>query len=136
MTLSGCIGVAVAIPEECETSNINMAWAATRIKPEKYAHFVEKNIMPTKKDFLTERGEPNEVIPVSATEEMWIYKEESLWCGIAPVVLVPVPFVLPVCDGFDRITFVNDNVTHLLMKRIGGGSFTLPVGGPFTRCLQ
>jgi hypothetical protein len=102
ITQSGCFGLIVNRPAECKnetpfTGVHNIFWTKPR----------SKETSPkgsTKAEFLKDWGKPDEIISASENEETWIYNRK-LWCGVIPVLLLPVPLMLPVCDGFDRIEF-------------------------------
>jgi hypothetical protein len=83
---------------------------------------------PTKSVFLKAWGQPDRIERVSDGCETWVY-EKNLWCGVVPIFILPVPLVLPVCDGFDRIEFRGDTARLLHTRRIlmAGGIF--PGGG-------
>jgi hypothetical protein len=70
-----------------------------------------------KAEFLKDWGNPDEIISTSENEETWIYNRK-LWCGVMPVFLLPVPLLLPVCDGFDRIEFHGNEATNLHSRHI------------------
>lgn len=113
---SGCIGLIVNTPGECKIET-----------PFTGIHdiFWDKGTVPktsTKADFLKEWGKPDEINSTSENEETWIYKRK-IWCGVMPVLILPVPLILPVCDGFDRIKFKDNKATRLHTRSIvwGGG---------------
>ena len=87
--------------------------------------------MATKEAFLKDWGKPDEIISSSESVETWIYNRK-LWCGVLPVLILPVPLILPVCDGFDRIEFKDNVATRLHTRRIvvGGGILLLTPSGP------
>lgn len=59
--------------------------------------------------------------------ETWIYNKK-LWCGAVPVLILPIPLILPVCDGFDQIDFKENNAKNLYTKSIvwSGGLIIMP----------
>jgi hypothetical protein len=115
ITQSGCIGLVVNGPAECKnetpfTGVHNIFWKTPQ----------SKEASPkgsTKAEFLKDWGKPDEIISPSENEETWIYNRK-LWCGVIPVVLLPVPFILPVCDGFDRIEFQGNEAKSLHTRHI------------------
>ncbi|MFZ2950966.1 MAG: hypothetical protein WA003_15940 [Desulfuromonadaceae bacterium] len=121
-TLSGCIGLHVFAPMECknESPTTTINWSS------------QSNSLPqagsNKTDFLKYRGKPDEIISVSDNEEIWVYKK-TLWCGIMPIFILPVPLVLPLCDGFDRIEFRGNEGVRLHTRRIVDRGFVI---GPDT----
>ena len=91
----------------------------------------EKPKYSTKKEFLKEWGKPDSINHTADNEEIWEYKR-NVWCGVTPFVFVPVPFMLPACDGFDRITFKGDESIRLHTRRSTTGGFIImmsPAGG-------
>lgn len=138
LTLSGCIGFINNSPVECNnetpyTGVYDFFQYAPR--PKQTTVFGTKPVpiptASTKTEFLREWGKPDEVIRSAESRETWIYKRK-LWCGVIPVLLLPVPFILPVCDGFERIEFQGDIATRLHSKHIASDGFILmfayPVG--------
>jgi len=114
LILSGCAptaGVVQFQPEECQTSNVTILWSTANPNDSSSSN------MPSKADFLSGRGDPDQIIVLSENEELWEYKEK-LWCGYMPSLYFAFPFVIPVCDGFDRITFKNDTAVRVHFKTI------------------
>jgi len=73
---------------------------------------------PLSKDhFLSAWGEPKEKI-VTVTGETWIYRETGRWCGLWLAVIIPIPFVLPVCETFDYVYFEQDVALRIKSRRI------------------
>jgi len=126
----GCAGLLVNTPEECPSEtpypgvhDLNLFKVDRRDLSETASKAFDKVGLlasvpkcATKAEFLNEWGEPDKIINISATEETWIY-EKRIWCGVCPVFLLPVPLVLPVCDGFDKVDFKNDVATRLHTRR-------------------
>jgi len=125
ITQSGCIGLYVQAPEECENetpyTGVHDFFYFKRIHDSfYYKHFPPSS--STKDMFLDQWGKPDEIISTSENMETWIYNRR-LWCGIIPVFFLPVPLMLPVCDGFDRIEFKGNKAIRLhtrLSVRKGG----------------
>jgi hypothetical protein len=69
------------------------------------------------------------IVPTSENTERWIYKRH-LWCGVMPGIIVLVPLILPVCDGFERIDFEGDYATRLDIRRIVEKGVIWTFGGP------
>jgi hypothetical protein len=85
----------------------------------------------TKAEFLKDWGKPDEIISSSESVETWIYNRK-LWCGVMPVLILPVPLIFPVCDGFDRVEFKDNKATRLHTRSIvfgGGILLVVPFGG-------
>ena len=74
-------------------------------------------------------GRPDRIEWAAEDCEIWVY-DRTLWCGPIPIFLAPLPLVLPVCDGFDRIEFRGDTARVLHTRRsLLGGFFGGPGGG-------
>jgi len=123
IALSGCAGLIVAQPAECEneTPNINI-----------HDFFLSPNALKgsTKAEFLKEWGKPDEIISAAEDEEIWIYNKK-LWCGAVPIFILPAPLLLPACDGFNRITFQGNEAKNLHTRHIVYSGFIIP-GMPAT----
>jgi len=130
LTVSGCAGLLVNAPQECESEtpypgvHDRNLFKVDRRKFSETASEVFDTFgllapeprCATKDEFLKEWGKPDKIITTSGTEETWIY-EKHLWCGVCPVFLLPLPLVLPVCDGFDKIEFKDGAATRLHTRR-------------------
>jgi len=108
LTLSGCFGIGTILPGECKTDPPRTT-ARTDIKTTSSSYTM-------KGDFLRDWGKPNKIITTSEKTEIWIY-ERHLWCGVVPIFFVPIPLILPVCDGFERIEFDGDDAKSMHVKR-------------------
>ena len=125
ITQSGCIGLIVNAPAECKnetpfTGVHDIFWTTPH----------SKEASPkgsTKAEFLKDWGKPDEVISASENEETWIY-HRKLWCGVIPVFLLPVPLILPACDGFDRIEFQGNEAKRLHTRHMAMAGFVLVLG--------
>jgi hypothetical protein len=82
----------------------------------------------TKDEFLKEWGTPDEIITYSKDHETWVYKR-NLWCGIILVYFIPAPLILPVCDGFDRITFTGNEAINLHTRKTVSVGLVIPLAG-------
>ena len=120
MTLSGCIGLIVASTADCENET-----------PITGVHDIFLINSPakgsTKAEFLKDWGKPDEIISTSENEETWIYKRK-LWCGAIPVFMLPVPLLLPMCDGFDRIEFQGNETKSLHTRHTVLAGFVIGAG--------
>lgn len=136
LTLSGCIGLVINTPAVCENETphpdvheIMMTSQATPLTPPFLIRDPRTSF--TKADFREVWGEPDEIITTSENIETWVYKRK-LWCGWIPFLIIPVPLILPVCDGYDKIDFQDDIATRLNTRHIvsNGGIFILfyPLG--------
>lgn len=140
-TLSGC-GLFISIPSECKNE-----YPTTSARNVLIWDAINPPIRSTKEEFLKEWGKPIKILSTSENKETgfyetrlspsqntetWVY-ERRLWCGFGPIIfLVPIPLLLPVCDGFDRIEFQGSEAKNLHIRRIvtGGGIFFItPFGG-------
>jgi len=141
LTMSGCIGLIVNSPKECKdetpSTKIHDIFVTTPpIKEERTPMGIrlsseDKFKRSTKAEFLEEWGKPDEIISKSERVETWIYYRR-LWCGVMPVLILPIPFILPVCDGFDRIEFKGNEATRLHTRRIvKEGGMILVIFAPF-----
>lgn len=123
---SGCIGLATVVPAECKnetpfTGIHDIFWKQPQPNKELAFGIVIPEVptpkASTKAEFLKDWGNPDEIITASENGETWIYNK-TLWCGLVPVLIVPVPLLLPVCNGFDRIEFQGQNAKRLHTRRI------------------
>ncbi len=92
----------------------------------------------TTSDFLKSWGKPDRIEPGGGNAEAWTWNRRS-WCGYLPVVLfVPVPLMLPVCTGYDRIEFQGDSAQTIQTRTkrwCGIIGFLFPgIAGCETRC--
>jgi hypothetical protein len=120
ITQSGCIGLIVASTADCKNET-----PITRIHDIFLINPPAKG--STKAEFLKDWGKPDEIISTSENEETWIYNRK-LWCGVIPVVLLPVPLILPVCDGFDRIEFQGNETKSLHTRHTVLGGLVIGAG--------
>ncbi|MCJ7557463.1 MAG: hypothetical protein MUP90_11220 [Gammaproteobacteria bacterium] len=131
--LAGCIGGGVVKPLECQSSYPLDDYVYTResFGPTKYFHETSPASNPrSKEDFRREFGEPNEIVTIDTTREMWVYNR-SAFCGIVPIYIIPIPLGLPVCDEFDHITFENELAVSIHFRRMetAGAFIFLAYGG-------
>jgi len=145
-TLSGCFGLAVNSPVECKNetpyTGVHDIFGQTAANRERLSETAANMLdsigmlgqtpkASTKADFLKSWGEPDKIISTSENQETWIY-ERLLWCGVIPMVIIPIPLVLPVCDGFDKIYFVGNEAKLLHTRHSSTGGFFImmsPAGG-------
>ena len=127
--LSGC-GAMVVYPSENTNGNPTTGHTATR---EFWIHSTKKFLPEGKQDksgFMADWGSPDEIVKTNESGEEWVY-QKKLWCGVVPVVyFLPVPLVLPVCNGFDRVEFEGDRAIFLKSRRskMAGCVFPLACG--------
>lgn len=121
LVLSGC-GFIIFYPNECKnetpiTSARDIFWSMDEI-PKVY----KTPIVYNKADFLEEWGKPNIINSTTENTETWLY-QRKLWCGFVPILILPVPLLLPVCDGFERIEFQENDAKNLHIRRLGAWGF-------------
>ena len=129
ITQSGCVGLFVAATADCKDET-----PITRIH-DIFSINPPANVS-TKAEFLKDWGKPDEIISTSENGETWIYNRK-LWCGVIPVVLLPVPLMLPVCDGFDRLEFQGNETKSLHTRHTVLSGFAIGaanVGGADPAC--
>ena len=135
--VTGCgpsIGLYQFTPEVCKSSKPSVLWSATKKDASEYNPLSENGFKPSKEDFLSIRGEPDEITILPDNEEIWTYKEK-IWCGYGPTFFVMVPLVLPACDGFNKITFENDTSIEMTYKVFGqNDDYTTDRGSNRTFC--
>lgn len=122
LALSGCVGLVVQTPEECKNETpytaVHNIWGG-ELRPPRSA---------TKDEFLDKWGKPDEIISSSENIETWIYSRK-LWCGVIPVFFLPVPLMLPACDGFDRIEFKGNKAMRLHTRHSVAAGLVIGYGG-------
>lgn len=125
LTQAGCIGIFILNPEECKnetpfTNVHDIFWKRTAPKEKILGIEYPEVLAPkpsSKAEFLKDWGEPDKIISNKENMETWIYNRK-LWCGVVPVLILPIPLILPVCDGFDRIDFKENNARNLYTRSI------------------
>jgi hypothetical protein len=101
--ISGCFGVMQRKPFECFNDTPHTERRHTTDVP--WMTSLTSTVPLTKEDYSRAWGEPASK-EVNGKGELWIYKDNHLWCGVAVVVfVVGIPLLLPVCDEFERIQF-------------------------------
>jgi hypothetical protein len=115
ITQSGCIGLIVQTPKECKREEPSIEEHDSSGVP---PGLNPANPTPSTKDEVREVwGKPDEIITVSEDEETWVYSK-TLWCGVWPIIILPIPFVLPVCNGFERIGFRGNEAISIHSRQI------------------
>jgi hypothetical protein len=126
---SGCVGLIVGTTQECKREAPS---TAIHDNSGESTSLPSANPTPSTKEEVREVwGKPGEIITVSENEETWIYKK-SLWCGVIPVFFLPLPFILPVCEGFDKVDFRGNEATRIHTRQLdmyGLVVWLLPPGG-------
>ena len=133
--LSGCFGGAVYYPTECVSDYplknyvySKDAWGPFLVDSPKVRNPSDNPL--TKNDFLKDFGKPDEIVTISADQEMWVYNR-SEFCGVMPIYFIPVPLGLPVCNVFDHVTFENDKAVHIHFRRVDDAGFIIGSMGGF-----
>lgn len=124
--VSGCVGYVHVSPTECSSDLpiIDYIYEKDKWGPiNKSTMTINK--LPSKDEFIKEWGEPDETIRTTDDIVTLIYNRK-IWCGSVPVFIIPVPLVLPTCDGFERITFKGDTATHIHFKRADASGIVVP----------
>ena len=76
------------------------------------------------------RGTPTRVAMSGENEETWIYTTDAnRWCGIMPILIIPVPLFLPVCDDHDRIVFKDGEPVSSFRTQIRAAGFYMAIKG-------
>lgn len=88
------------------------------------------NSQATRDDFLSHWGEPQQR-SIDGEKEIWRYGETNRWCGVWVFAVLPIPFLLPVCDTFDRIEFVNGVAVRSTSRRFTYTSFGVAIVPPY-----
>lgn len=121
LVLQGC-GLIFSFPEECKYETPYPAardffWFGNKDHPK----------AGNKDDFIKAWGNPDKIITKQENTETWMY-QRNLWCGITPVFFLPVPLLLPICDGYDQIEFNGDLAQRLNTRRIVTAGVFIPGG--------
>jgi hypothetical protein len=136
--LSGCFGLLTAYPTECSVdlplnpkyNQYPNYWDSTSDK--EVQRYKDLFVLSNKSEFLEKWGKPDEIITVSDNEEILVYNN-SVWCGIIPAWVIGAPLVLPVCDGFDRVTFKDNKAVHIDFRKQSGAGIMFPIGPLVTK---
>ena len=136
LSLSGCLGLIINTTAECESETphpdihdiMKISQENSTVLTPKF-WIIDPKAKFTKDDFLNEWGQPDKIIKRSEFDETWIYNR-NLWCGVVPVLILPIPLILPICDGFDKIDFEGNIATRLDTKHIVSNGGVLFIGYP------
>jgi hypothetical protein len=132
LALSGCF---LAVPFECRNE-----FPTIEARNVLFWDWKNPPKPSTKEDFLKAWGPPKSILstfenketgfyetrlsPSTENRETWVY-ERRLWCGFGPMFfIVPLPLLLPVCDGFERIEFQGNDAKNLHIRRIAAGGIS------------
>ena len=119
LMLPGCFGGVVFYPDECknETPTANMRDLRPFVFDEnRFA--AEPFIKTSKADFKESWGKPDKINSISENTETWIYERHFLWCGVVPIFFIPIPLLVPLCHGFERIDFQGDEAKRIYIRRM------------------
>ncbi|WP_144391514.1 hypothetical protein [Pleionea sediminis] len=114
--LTGCIGFGATYSG---TEVIEKPQLSSRYSDKKILESTEESELLTKDDVLEAFGKPTEVTTKDTLEVLY-YEGEREWCGLIPVVIVPIPLFLPVCETYKRFTIENDVVIKAEIKSTDG----------------
>jgi hypothetical protein len=117
LTMSGCgfYGALGYLPGEC---TIEPPTATFITSDSGGLQKIPPSFPTTKAEILKVLGKPDTINPTYDNAETWVYKKKHLWCGFIPAFLLPLPLLLPVCDGFEKIEFEGDIAKHMHIRRI------------------
>ena len=76
-------------------------------------------------------GHPNHITLVSgSSDELWTYKSRTIWEGVIPVMIIPIPLVLPVTREKVRFTIRDGRVINARITRsaMAGGAYGMILG--------
>jgi hypothetical protein len=128
LMLSSCQGLLTVYPGECAKTNPSLErhtlhnWFVDKPKHS------ESGTSLFKEDYIKAWGKPYEVRSVTEGRETWIYKRH-LWTGIVPIWVLPVPILLPLGNGYDRIEFDGDKAMSIQRKDYKYSGFVLCLFG-------
>jgi hypothetical protein len=142
LLLPGCAGLLMVYPSECEADlplkNYTYEKGLQRQNFEAtnlwgISDSAEMLTLPDHDTFIQNShwGLPEAIIELVPGQEQLVYSHR-MWCGIGAVwIFIPAPIFLPVCKGFDRITFTEGQATHIHFRRVNATGFFVgvPVGG-------
>lgn len=125
---SGCVGVLWDMPHDVEMEQpvplIEKGWGQRWT-----CQSLAAEAAPiAAADFLTVWGEPAEKIVVEGGER-WLYREQQRWCGIWIMLILPLPFELPLCSSYDEVHFRDGVAVHARSRRFGGNAAGILFGG-------
>lgn len=99
MLSSGCVGVGVWSTEKASfyEPRIYETAGMDGVREQPYRGTTD-TITYSSQWLQSHWGEPKSVRRTSSvpTEELWTYKFGTCWCGLVPMVVIPIPLVLPV----------------------------------------
>jgi hypothetical protein len=102
--LPGCVGFAYFGTEHMDGLDPTAVYEAGNKRP------------VTEETLLRRMGEPDERLILSETKETWVYDRGLRWNGVALLVIIPIPLILPV--GRDSDTFHMENGIATSVDRI------------------
>jgi len=104
--LGGCVGL-VAIWETNDKDD------APRLLMDSSKHPAIWKSRASTSEYREKNGAPTRVERISEGEELWVYeKDMNQWCGATVWLVVPIPFMLPLCDEETEIRFVADQAVE------------------------
>ena len=140
--LNGCIGVAVQTTRTQKFQDPSVADNA-RASGLGQRNFNQTNAVDYTAAWLNAHwGKPSRISSAGdgSQDEVWAYKFDTIWSGVVPIVLIPIPILLP--TGRAQVLFyLRDGRVvsgELRESHSTGGAFGLSVGpctfnfGPFS----
>jgi len=101
LLLQGCVGVGVWSKEKTAISNPTIS---DTVRLDGVTSGREGSAF-TAAWLQAHWGAPKRVSPGSAAgEELWTYEFGQCWCGVIPMVVIPIPLVLP--TGSEKMVFL------------------------------
>lgn len=101
LLLQGCVGVGVWSKERTTINNPSISEAA-RLDGVMRGR---EGLDYTAPWLQSHWGAPKSISPGSAaSEELWTYQFKQCWCGVIPMVVIPIPLVLPA--GHEKVVFM------------------------------
>ena len=126
--LQGCVGVVVPGPrtEIIDNPTISSYVREPDGVTKRNSSEATNSVVYTSEWLLTRWGTPQSIRHVAgSSDEIWIYKSGTIWAGVVPFVLIPVPLMLPISK--EKVSF------SLHDRRVVRATVTKPwvVGGTF-----
>lgn len=123
--LQGCFGAQEIVPKECKEELPLTNYIYTKDQWGRCSEQISSHYLPpcrdhliTKENLLSDWGKPDRIAQNEDGSETWIY-EHTIWCGTIVAIPAPliVPLLLPVCHGFDHITFQGETALRIHFRR-------------------
>ena len=102
---TGCVGGGIVYSKKTTYENFSI-WASSS-KEFKYIDTSTELKNPNKSDFIKVWGEPNKIKYEKETT-IWIYKTDTSWAGIVPMIGIGIPLIIPTGTNCIELHFYND----------------------------